>query len=83
MCGAKFIRGGGEILRLRRSLPPVVDALVVVERVERAEDLVAERAARRVQRLQVLLFRVPLERQPRRQQLAAHLAAVPGAQRAH
>lgn len=77
---------GGEVLRLllgRAALAPVVDALVVVERVERAEHLVAQAAARRVQRLQVLLFRVPLERQPRRQQLAAHLASVTRPQWAH
>lgn len=89
---------GGEVLRQRRgrrvravlrvrrgqrALATVVDALVVVERVERAEHLVAQRAARRVQRLQVLLLRVPLQRQPRGQQLAAHLAPVPGSQRAH
>lgn len=86
----------GEVLRLRlrrqrgqggqggqRALAAVVDALMVVEGVERAEDLVAEAAARRVQRLQVLLLRVPLEREPRGEQLAAHLAAVPRAQGAH
>lgn len=67
------MRGG----RGRRALSSVVDALVVVERVERAEHLVAETAARRVERLQVLLLRVPLEGEPRRQQLPAHLAAVP------
>lgn len=79
------VRAGGEVLRLRlvrvRALPPVVDALVVVERVEGPEDLVAERAASGVQRLQVLLLGVALECEPRRQQLAAHLAPVPGPQR--
>lgn len=78
---------GAKVLRLRLlrgpALAPVVDALMVVERVEGAEHLVAEAAARRVQRLQVLLLRVPLEREPRGEQLAAHLAAVPRAQGAH
>lgn len=78
------VGAGGEVLRLRllrrAALPAVVDALMVVERVERSEHLVAQGAARRVQRLQVLLLGVPLEREPRRQQLAAHLAAVPRAQ---
>lgn len=81
------VGAGGEVLRLRllghAALPAVVDALMVVERVERTEHLVAEGAARRVQRLQVLLLGVPLEREPRGQQLAAHLAAVPRAQRAN
>ena len=81
------VGAGGEVLRLRllrrAALPAVVDALMVVERVERSEHLVAQGAARRVQRLQVLLLGVPLERQPRGQQLAAHLAAVARAQRAH
>lgn len=78
---------GGEVLGLgllrEAALAAVVDALMVVERVEGAEHLVAEAAARRVQGLQVLLLRVPLERQPRGQQLAAHLAPVARAQRAH
>lgn len=73
----------GLVVRGERALPAVVDRLVVVEGVERAEDLVAERAARRVQRLEVLLLRVPLEREPRREQLAAHLAPVPRAQGTH
>lgn len=81
------VGAGGQVLRLRllghAALPAVVDALMVVERVERSEHLVAEGAARRVQRLQVLLLGVPLEREPRGQQLAAHLAAVPRAQRAN
>lgn len=81
------VGAGGEVLRLRllrqAALAPVVDTLMVVERVEGAEHLVAEAAARRVQRLQVLLLRVPLEREPRGQQLAAHLAAVPRPQRPH
>lgn len=81
------LRRSGEVLRLgegrRVALATVVDALVVVERVERAEDLVAERAARRVQRLEVLLLRVALEGQPRGQQLAAHLAPVARAQGTH
>lgn len=81
------VGAGGEVLRLgllrHAALAAVVDALMVVERVERSEHLVAEAAARRVQRLQVLLLRVPLEREARGQQLAAHLAAVARAQRAH
>lgn len=81
------VGAGGEVLRLRllghAALSAVVDALMVVERVERSEHLVAEGAARRVQRLQVLLLGVPLEREPRGEQLAAHLAAVPRAQRAN
>lgn len=79
--------GHGEVsgCRLLRctALPSVVDALMVVERVERPEHLVAEAAASRVQRLQVLLLRVPLQREPRREQLAADLAAVAGAERTH
>lgn len=81
------IRARGQVLRLRllrqTALPAVVDALMVVERVESAEHLVAEAAARRVQRLEVLLLRVSLEGQPRREQLAANLAPVARAQWAH
>lgn len=81
------VGAGGEVLGLRllrqAALAAVVDALMVVERVERSEHLVTQAAARRVQRLQVLLLRVPLEGQPRGQQLAAHLAAVPSPQRPH
>lgn len=81
------VGAGGEVLGLRLlwqpALPAMVDALMVVERVEGAEHLVAEAAARRVQRLQVLLLRVPLQREPRRQQLAAHLAAVARPERPH
>lgn len=65
------------------ALAAVVDALVVVEGVEGAEHLVAEGAPGRMQRLQVLLLSVTLEREPRRQQLAAHLATVARPQRPH
>lgn len=81
------VRAGGEVLGLgllrEATLAAVVDALMVVERVESSEHLVAEAAARRVQRLQMLLLGVPLQREPRGQQLAAHLAPVARAQRAH
>lgn len=81
------VGAGGEVLWLGLlgdgALTAVVDALVVVQRVEGPEHLVAEAAARRVQRLQVLLLGVPLEGQPRGQQLAAHLAPVPRAKRPH
>jgi len=50
----------------------VVNALVVVETVERAEHFVAHVADGRVQRLVVLLFDVPLQRQPGAQALAAY-----------
>lgn len=43
-------------------LPAMVDAAMVVETVERPKDFVANRAHGVVERLQVLLFLVPLER---------------------
>lgn len=54
----------------------MIDAAVVVEAVERAKDLVAERAHGVVQRLEVLLLLVPLERELGAEQLAAHVAPV-------
>lgn len=62
-------------------LAPVVDALVVVQAVERTEHLVAEIAHRVVERLQVLLLLVALQRELRAQQLAADVAPVAGGQR--
>jgi hypothetical protein len=54
----------------------MVDALVVVEAVESPEDLVAEGTDGAVKRLEVLLLLVPLERQLRRECLAADVAGV-------
>lgn len=59
-------------------LSPVVDALVVVQTVEGAEDLVAQVADRIVQWLQVLLLLVSLQRELGAQQFAAHIAPVTG-----
>lgn len=54
----------------------MIDALVVVEAVQGPEDLVAEGADGTVQRLEVLLLLVPLQRQLRREGLAAHVAGI-------
>lgn len=62
-------------------LSAMVDALVIVQTVERAEDLVAQIADRIVQRLQVLLLLVPLQRQFRAEQFAADVATVARGQR--
>lgn len=62
----------------------MVDALVIVQAVERPEHLVAERAHRAVERLKVLLLLVPLQGELRGEGLAAHVARVtdPGRQQA-
>lgn len=57
-------------------LPTVVDALVIVQAVERPEHLVAKRADRAVQGLKVLLLFVPFQGELRREGLAAHVARV-------
>lgn len=62
-------------------LSAMVDALVIVQTVERAEDLVAQIADRIVQRLQVLLLLVPLQRQFRAEQFAADVTTVARGQR--
>lgn len=62
-------------------LSAMVDALVIVQTVERAEDLVAQIADRIVQRLQVLLLLVPLQRQFCAEQFAADVATVARGQR--
>lgn len=68
------------LLRLRL-LPPMVDALVIVEAVERAKHLVAQIANGIVQRLQVLLLLVTFQRQFGAQQLAAHVTTMARGQR--
>lgn len=57
-------------------LPTVIDALVIVQAVERPEHLVAKRADRAVQGLKVLLLFVPFQGELRRESLAAHVARV-------
>lgn len=59
-------------------LAAMIDALVVVQRVQRAEDLVAQVANGVVQRLQVLLLLVAFQRELGAQQFAAHVAPVAG-----
>jgi len=54
----------------------VVDALVIVQAVQRPEHLVADRADRVVQWLIVLLLFVPFQGELRREGLAAHVARV-------
>lgn len=61
-------------------LPAVVDALVVVEAVQRAKDLVAQIADGVVEWLEVLLLFVPLQRQLGAEQFAAHVTSVAGVQ---
>lgn len=64
------------IARMVLLLAPVIDALVVVKTVQRAEHLVAQIAHCIVQGLQVLLLLVPFQRQFRAQQLAAHVTSM-------
>uniref|UniRef100_A0A182J5P8 Uncharacterized protein n=1 Tax=Anopheles atroparvus TaxID=41427 RepID=A0A182J5P8_ANOAO len=64
------------VVMVQDLLPAVVDALVIVQAVQRAKHLVAEVAHRIVERLQVLLLFVPLEGQLGTQQLTAHVAPV-------
>lgn len=59
-------------------LSPVVDALVVVQAVQRAKHLVAQIADGIVQRLQVLLLLVSLQRELGAQQFAADIAPMAG-----
>lgn len=63
-----------------RLLAPVIDALVVVQAVQRAEHLVAEIAHGIVQRLQMLLLLVPFQGQLRAEQLSADVAPVTGSE---
>lgn len=62
-------------------LPTVVDALVIVQAVERPEHLVAERADRAVQGLKVLLLFVPFQGELRGEGFAAHVARVTDSRR--
>ena len=62
-------------------LSPMVDALVVVEAVQRAEYFVTQIADGVVQRLEVLLLFVPLQGQFGAEQFAAHVTTVTGSQR--
>lgn len=64
------------IARMVLLLAPVIDALVVVQTVQRAEHLVAQIAHCIVQGLQVLLLLVPFQRQFRAQQLAAYVTSM-------
>lgn len=57
-------------------LTTMVNAFVVVETVERAKHFVTQIADGVVQRLQMLLFLVPFQRELRAQQFAAHIASV-------
>lgn len=59
----------------------MVDALVIVQAVQRPEHLVAERADRAVQGLEVLLLFVPLEGELRREGFAANVAGIAHARR--
>lgn len=61
-------------------LAAMIYALVVVEAVQRAKDFVAQIANGIIERLQVLLFLVPLQRQLCAEQFAAHVAAVASVQ---
>jgi len=73
----------GSVMEVRMMvlLAAMVDALVVVQRVQSAEDLVAQIAHGVVQRLQMLLFLVALKRELGAQQLAADVAPMAGIQR--
>lgn len=68
-------------IRVMILLAPVVDALVVVQRVQGAKDLVAQITYGVVQRLQMLLLLVPLQGELRAQQLATDIAAMARVQR--
>lgn len=54
----------------------MIDALVIVQTVERPEHLVAEGANRTVQRLEVLLLFVPFEGELRGKRFAANVAGI-------
>lgn len=62
-------------------LSAMVDAAMVVETVERPKDFVTNRAHGVVERLQVLLFLVPLERELGAEQFPAHVTAMASADR--
>lgn len=62
-------------------LSTVVDALVIVQAVQRPEHLVAERAHRAVQGLEVLLLFVPFQGELRGEGLAADVAGIANARR--
>jgi hypothetical protein len=77
----------GHVLRSRMCrikmmlLPAMINALVIIQAVERAEHFVAEIAHGIVQRLQVLLFLVPFQCELRAQQLSTNVAAMAGGER--